>query len=343
MALQASGQISLQDIIQEFTNSTDGTESVLVAASASSGQPTIQTGSTANLCVGMRATTSGVNGTIASLTSGSITMSANLTTTLLTNNEIFFEANALSDFYSGGAIGVSSSGAPNVPTSGEIQLTDFYSASAAIDFPSSTYIVREFDGTMATGYVNIVADDAAFEFVAQDIGQGIAACAAIVTFRIERNSSGFDFDAYGSTGFNNVYQNRIDSSGTSTGIANNTWTEAASGTVQPTSFKWEVAQTVGGTGSLGNGEATTSGSNVGGSTYSVNENTYQSLALNETGGWTASVSASSEIEGQSEFNNVAIEFTVTMRRSGYNDTETLNFVWAGKATATATAGGILGK
>lgn len=345
MVLQASGQISLQDVIQEFTNSTDGTESITVASAANSGQAVINTGSTAALCVGMRATTIGVNGTIASLTSGSITMSANLSTTLLTGNEIFFEANQMSDFYSGGAIGVSAGGAPNVPTAGAISLTDFYSATAAIDFPASTYIVREFDGTFATTHANIIADDAAYDFAGTALGQGFATKILVAWFRIERTSTGFHFDVYGLTNNNSTRQDYKNSAGTSFAISNAVWTQGASGSVQPESFKWQNPSIVGGTGSFGNGSTSTAAGSPSASatTFNVAENTFQSLTVGQTGGWTVQCSATSDIAGTTEFNSASVEFTVTMRRSGYNDTETLNFVWCGTAQASATSESIFGK
>ena len=236
-------------------------------------------------------------------------------------------------------------GETSIPASGAISFSDFYGTAASVDFPASTYIVREFDGTFATGQSNIIANDAAYDFAGTTLAQGFASKILVAWFRIERTSTGFHFDVYGLTANNSTRQDYKNSAGTSFAISNAVWTQGASGSVQPESFKWQNPTTVGGDGSLGNGTTTTAAGSPSGSatTFNVAENTFQSLTVGQTGGWTVQCSATSSEAGLSEFNSAAVEFTVTMRRSGYNDTETLNFVWCGTAQASATSGSIFGK
>ena len=317
MALQASGEISFSDLLAEFTNSSDGTESVTVAAGAGSGQPTFQCGSTSALCVGMRSSTIGVNGIIASLTSGSVTMSANLSSALLTGNVIAFESNAITDYYVNGNLGITSTGAPNVPTTGEIDFSNFYSASAILDFGDPTLTGREYDGTWNSNS----ADDGPIVFYFK-ISTGTVNTLAQMVIRLVRGATSGYVVEYransatdlSSTGYYNTSNSFIQRNATTA------YQTLASGTETPDSAAWSaslISASITGTG----GNTVVSGDTGGQTTYDViNQNTFQTLGASESIGiYIVNTAQATASNSTTESANWDCQFK--LRKSGYNDAD----------------------
>lgn len=248
-------------------------------------------------------------------------------------------SNCLADYYAGGGI-VNAATAPNVPTSGQICLSDFYGASAsAPTFPAS-YSWRPYDGVIANSAQNlIVANDATVYATQTATSANMTTASLCVQYvKFVRTSSGYQVQFYGPNGL--ATYTSYDTNDQPTNESKNTWHVGASGTVSPTSVKWnstlEADQTSGNPFSYNTVvQSTNTVPSGSAATYAPSANTFQSLSSGQSIGLIISTDATvNQSETGDYSSNWDIEFT--LRRSGYDDTS-INFLVSSLASATNTA------
>ena len=247
-------------------------------------------------------------------------------------------SNCLADYYAGGGI-VNAATAPNVPTSGQICLSDFYGASASSPTFPASYSWRPFDGAIANYQQNLIVAYDATVYATKDMTSGNTTTSSFVAHyvRLVRTSSGYQVQFYGPSGLTTYTS--FDTNDQSTAESRNTWHVGASGTVSPTSVKWNVTleadQTSGNPFSYNTVvQSTNTVPSGSAATYAPSANTFQSLSSGQSIGL---VIETDVIVGTSQTgsysSNWDLEFT--LRRSGYDDTS-LNFLISSLASAINT-------
>ena len=250
-------------------------------------------------------------------------------------------SNCLADYYAGGGI-VSAATAPNVPTSGQICMSNFYGASASSPTFPASYSWRPYDGSITGSSMNLIVDNDATSYATSSTtGSAMATTALCVTYvKLVRTYNGYQVQFYGPSGLDTFAS--YDTNDNYSTETKNVWHVAASGNVSPTSVKWnrtlEYDQTGGSTTTDGTQAVSTNVAPSGSAaTYAPNVNTFQSLSINQSIGIMVTSSVGTGQGSTGSYSSFwDIEFT--LRKSGYDDT-TLNFLVVNLATAQNTHSG----
>lgn len=247
-------------------------------------------------------------------------------------------SNCLADYYAGGGI-VNAATAPNVPTSGQICLSDFYGASASSPTFPASYSWRPYDGTISYSSQNLIVEGEATVYATEDATSANTTTAALSVQYVKfvRTSSGYQVQFYGPSGLTTYTS--YDTNDQPHTESRNTWHVGASGSVSPTSVKWnatlEADQISGNPFDEHTQVQSTNVAPAGATaTYAPSSNAFQSLSSGQSIGLIITTDAQ-VLSGQtgSYSSNWDLEFT--LRRSGYDDTS-LNFLISSLATATNT-------
>ena len=250
-------------------------------------------------------------------------------------------SNCLADYYAGGGI-VSAATAPNVPTYGQICMSNFYGASASSPTFPASYSWRPYDGSITGSSMNLIVDNDATSYATFSAsGANLETAAIGVTYvKLVRTYNGYQVQFYGPSGLDTFAS--YDTNNNYRTETKNVWHVAASGNVSPTSVKWnrtlEYIQIGGATIADGTQAVSTNVAPSGSAaTYAPNVNTFQSLSINQSIG----IMVSSNVRTGPGTTGSASSFwdiEFTLRKSGYDDT-TLNFLVVNLATAQNTRSG----
>ena len=220
----------------------------------------------------------------------------------------------------------------NTTSQSQIDFNNFYGASVSLnDFNSFSYVTERANqsGTSLT-QTNLDSD------------ASLAIAVGTVQFRLYLTSNVLYYQVRKGSGGNVVLydgnSSGVQDGTTTTAYSTSTWVNMGSISVNsPVDVKinwaYSLSGSASGTGNLSGNTSST------GATYSLSDNTYQTLTNGQSAGWVSSITASNSSLGTAyRYLNIS-SMALTLQKTGFNTTEVADFDAQFSSAATITSGG----
>jgi len=212
--------------------------------------------------------------------------------------------------------------------SGAIDFADFYGASSVQSFNSFSYLAER-------------ADQASISLGATSTSSGssFASVFATMAFRLRLDSNVLHFEVKRVSGANGIIYDGNTSGvqdGTFTGINTSYVSLGTLSVPSPVDVKVNWAYSISGTGGTGS----ISGNTVStGATYSLSDNTFQTLTNGQSAGFMTTVSNSRSYSGSQSRYLVISQMKLSLQKAGYTTAEVADFDAQMTAIVTVTGSG----